>query len=92
MPNNLLIAIFIIINLAAFLVMLFDKNRSKKAGAERIPEVMLFFLSACFGSFGVFLGMLTLRHKTQKWYFILGIPLMMAENCATLWVIGNMAR
>ena len=91
MPLNfqlrLIISIFAIINLFAFLVMLIDKIKSRKPGTERISEGMLFFLAAIFGSLGVYVGMFTFHHKTKKWYFIVGIPLLLAENIATLYLI-----
>lgn len=84
---RIIISIFAIINLFAFLVMLIDKIKSKKSGAERISEGMLFFLATIFGSLGVYVGMFTFHHKTQKWYFLVGIPLLLAENIATLYLI-----
>lgn len=77
---------FAAVNLIAFFVMLIDKVRSRKTGAERISEGMLFFLATAFGSVGVYAGMFVFRHKTRKWYFIIGIPLLMAENIALLYV------
>lgn len=67
--------------------MLIDKIKSTKPGAERISEGMLFFMATVFGSFGVYAGMFAVRHKTQKWYFLIGIPLLMAENLATAYLI-----
>ena len=89
MNNNslFLVTLFLAINLLAFLIMLLDKNKSKKNGAERISEGMLFFLATIFGSAGVLAGMFAFRHKTQKWYFLIGIPLLIAQNVATLYVI-----
>lgn len=91
MPLNfqlrLIISIFAIINLFAFLVMLIDKIKSRKPGSERISEGMLFFLATIFGSLGVYAGMFVFRHKTKKWYFLVGIPLLLAENIATLYFI-----
>lgn len=89
-----IIIFFAVINAAAFFVMLLDKVQARKKNAERISEGMLFFLAAAFGSVGVFAGMLAFRHKTQKWHFLIGIPLLMLENCASLYVmhtflIGN---
>lgn len=84
---RIIISIFAIINLFAFLVMLIDKIKSKKTGAERISEGMLFFLATIFGSLGVYVGMFTFHHKTKKWYFLIGIPLLLAENIATLYFI-----
>jgi uncharacterized membrane protein YsdA (DUF1294 family) len=88
--NNIstgIIAFFLVINVAAFLLMLMDKAQSRKNGAERISEGMLFFLAVAFGSVGVYAGMFAFRHKTRKWYFILGIPLAIAQNCATLYLL-----
>jgi len=88
--NNILIGIivfFLAVNLLAFLIMLIDKNRSRKNGAERISEEVLFFMAAFFGSAGVFLGMLTFHHKNKKWCFTLGIPMLIAENCAFLYLL-----
>ncbi len=82
-----IIAPLIIINLIAFIIMLIDKIKSTKPGAERISEGMLFFMATVFGSFGVYAGMFAVRHKTQKWYFLIGIPLLMAENLATAYLI-----
>jgi uncharacterized membrane protein YsdA (DUF1294 family) len=48
---------------------------------------MLFFMATAFGSLGVYVGMFTFRHKTQKWYFIIGIPLLIMQNSAFLYVV-----
>lgn len=87
--NNIfliLVTIFVAINLLAFFVMLLDKNKAKKNGAERISEGMLFFMAVAFGSIGVYVGMLVFRHKTKKWYFIAGIPLIMLQNFSFLYL------
>lgn len=76
--------IFFCVNVAAFMVMFADKVKSRKRNSERISEGMLFFLAAAFGSMGVYAGMFAFRHKTQKWYFILGIPLLVIQNIAFL--------
>ncbi len=73
------------VNLLAFLLMYWDKAKSKKSGAERISEGMLFFMATAFGSVGVFSGMFAFRHKTQKWYFLLGIPMLIIQNAVLLW-------
>jgi len=78
---------FLAINLIAFLIMLADKIRSAKPGAERISEGMLFFLAAAFGSLGVYAGMFAFRHKTRKWYFLTGIPLLMIQNAAVIYLL-----
>lgn len=64
--------------------MLWDKMQSRKNGAERISEGLLFFMATMFGSIGVYLGMFVFRHKTRKWYFVMGIPMLILENMALL--------
>ena len=78
---------FALVNLVAFFTMWVDKRRAKKNNKERISEGMLFFLATMFGSIGVYLGMFTFRHKTHKWYFIVGIPMLIVENSAMLYVL-----
>jgi len=88
--SNRLVYILIVlgvVNLFAFLVMLDDKFRANQSGAERISEGMMFFLAAIGGSLGVYAGMFAFRHKTRKWYFLIGIPLLMIENAATAYLI-----
>ena len=82
-----LILLFLAINLLAFLIMLLDKNKSRKNGAERISEGKLFFLATIFGSVGVLAGMFAFRHKTQKWYFLIGIPMLILENVASIYLL-----
>ncbi len=84
-----LASFFLLMNGVAFLSMALDKRRSRKAGSERISEGMLFFFATLFGSVGGWFGMFVFRHKTQKWYFLLGIPLLMLENIAFLVVISR---
>ncbi len=81
---------FIAINATAFGIMLWDKSRSKRAGAERISEGLLFFMAAMFGSIGVYAGMFAFRHKTRKWYFVIGIPVLILEQAALLYLIYSM--
>lgn len=81
-----IVGFFLAVNFAAFLIMLIDKNRSRKIGSERISEGMMFFMATAFGSVGVLAGMFAFHHKTRKWYFLLGIPLLIIENSALLWL------
>lgn len=86
--EQVILAILAAINIFAFLVMMNDKGKSIRGGnTERTPEGLIFFIAAAFGSIGVYTGMLTFRHKTKKWYFQLGIPLLILQNLATLYLI-----
>ena len=82
-----LLVTFALINILSFSIMYDDKLRSRKTNTHRISEGMLFFLAAAFGSIGVYAGMFTLRHKTKKWYFLVGIPLIILQNIAFLFLI-----
>ena len=67
----------IIVNAAAFLLMLADKQKAKR-GAWRIPEKTLIGAAAIGGSIGALCGMYLFRHKTRHLKFTLGIPLLLA--------------
>ena len=83
----IIIIVFGLINLSAFLIMLVDKIKSANPEAERISEGMLFFLAAAFGSLGIYAGMFIFRHKNRKWYFLIGIPLLFLENLAFVYLL-----
>ena len=80
------LALFAAINLSAFALMSVDKSKSTRPGASRISEGMLFFMAAALGSIGVYAGMFAFRHKTRKWYFLVGMPLLMVQNCCLLYL------
>lgn len=85
--EHIILVILVAINLYAFLVMALDKRKAvQNAKRKRAPESYLFFLAAAFGSVGVYLGMQLFRHKTKKWYFQLGMPLLILQNLAMLYV------
>jgi len=75
------------INFIAFLVMLVDKIKSTSPKASRVPEIFLFFLALIFGGVGIYIGMFVFRHKTRKWSFKIGIPLLVILNLAILYLL-----
>ncbi len=86
--TQILLAIFIIINLVAFFIVANDKRKSISGGnTDRTPEGLLFFLATAGGATGVYAAMQLFRHKTRKWYFQIGIPLLILQNAATVYVI-----
>lgn len=89
--HQILIATLIAINIIAFIVVGSDKRRAVRgATTKRIPEGALFFFGSLCGSVGVYIGMLVFRHKIRKWYFQLGIPLLIVQNLAIVYVVREL--
>lgn len=78
---KLLLVYLLIINAAAFVLMLADKWKAKK-NRWRIPEATLMGVAALGGSIGALAGMYLVRHKTQHPKFTLGIPAILAVQVA----------
>ena len=72
--KNVMIYI-LIVNLIGFYMMWSDKRKAKK-GKWRIPEQTLFFVTALGGGIGTISGMYLFRHKTKKWKFTVGLPIL----------------
>ncbi|MCD7801965.1 MAG: DUF1294 domain-containing protein [Clostridiales bacterium] len=78
-----------IINVAGFAVMGADKRRARR-GSWRIPERTLFAVALAGGSLGVLLGMRLFHHKTRHWYFVVGVPLILAVQVILAVTLGRM--
>ncbi len=79
----------ILINALGLFIMLVDKQKAK-AGAWRIPESTLLTVAVIGGSIGVLTGMYVFRHKTRKWKFFIGIPLILAVQLAAIYFYTHM--
>ena len=66
----------IIINAAAFILMLADKHKARKK-KYRISEATLMWSAALGGSIGALCGMYLVRHKTKHPKFTVGIPVIL---------------
>ena len=86
-PHGILFAWLAAINILAFLLMRTDKQRAKIRRARRIPEKHLFLAALLGGSGGAMLGMLVFHHKTEKWYFALGMPLILLAQIAAWFLL-----
>ena len=78
-----LIIVFIVWNLAVFLIYGADKRRAVK-DKWRISEKTLLLLALFLGASGAFAGMRVFRHKTQHKKFTIGVPLLMVLNYACI--------
>ncbi len=83
-PGSLPPLYLIAMSAAAFALMGLDKWNSKRKGAGRVPERTFFLLAALGGSPGAICGMLFFRHKTRHWYFVVGLPAILAVQIALL--------
>lgn len=63
------------INIFTFFLYAEDKKRAR-LGQWRIPESTLLLTALLGGSVGALAAMRIYRHKTKKWKFKAGIPLM----------------
>ena len=80
----------IAINILTFIVYALDKLAAIE-GRSRIRIVTLLLLAGAGGSIGALLAMYTLRHKTQKDYFTVGIPLIILAQIFLLFYSMNAA-
>lgn len=75
-------AIYIaLINILTFFVYGLDKSAAVKQ-KQRIPNRVLLGLAAIGGSAGALAGMYTFRHKTQKKYYTITVPLLLILQIA----------
>lgn len=66
----------LLVNAAAFLLMLVDKLKARK-NLWRIPEAVLMWVAVVGGSLGILAGMYAVRHKTLHLKFTLGVPVIL---------------
>lgn len=88
---TIILSYFAFINLTTFLISWGDKRASIK-DRQRTPEATLFMLSALGGSIGMLLSMRIFRHKTKKYKFTLGIPLILLLQVATIAYLYYISR
>lgn len=74
---DIILLYIVVINLISLIVMGIDKRKARKR-AFRIPEATLFVLAIIGGSLGSVIGMHLFHHKTRHWYFLYGMPAILA--------------
>ena len=81
----------LLINAAAFFLMLADKRKAKNH-RWRIPERTLIGSAILGGSIGALAGMYLFRHKTRHLKFTLGIPAILAVQLSlAFWIISKIS-
>lgn len=83
MAQKILFGYILVMSIVAFCVCGADKFAAQRQ-KSRVPEKVLFLLSALGGSVGMYLGMFTSRHKTKHWYFVVGIPAIILVQAALI--------
>ena len=81
---TLVIGCLFFLNGLTFCLFLFDKQRAVRH-QWRIPETTLLGLSLLGGAAGGILAMHLVRHKTQKWRFAVGLPVMLVVQVGLVW-------
>lgn len=81
-----LIIYLIIINIIAIFITVHDKLAAK-GHRWRVKERTLLLISALGGSPMMYLTMLTIRHKTQKPKFMVGIPAIFILQLVLIFVV-----
>lgn len=87
----MLLIYLLLVNAAAFVLMLADKYKAKR-NLWRIPEATLMLSAVIGGSVGALLGMYTFRHKTRHPKFTVGIPLILAVQIAAVLFVLHCLR
>jgi uncharacterized membrane protein YsdA (DUF1294 family) len=80
---KILFLYILIINIAGFVVMVLDKRRAIRK-ERRIPEKVLFRITAGGGGMGTTAAMFIVRHKTKHASFLLLLPAMTIVNFSLL--------
>ncbi|MCQ5078608.1 DUF1294 domain-containing protein [Gemmiger formicilis] len=86
---NTAVIYLIFMNLIGFGLMGIDKQRARRRD-WRIPEKVLFGAALLGGSVGAWAGMYLFHHKTRHWYFVVGMPLILAVQAALVWYFRPM--
>ncbi len=84
--EKIIVLYLIVINFIGIIIMASDKSKAKHH-AFRIPERVLFFVAIIGGSIGTWAGMYMFRHKTKHWYFVIGIPAILALQIALICIL-----
>lgn len=87
--EKIVIIYLIAINIIGIIVMASDKSKAKHH-AFRIPEKVLFLVAIIGGSAGIWAGMYMFRHKTKHWYFVVGMPAILALQVAIVCIWRNL--
>jgi uncharacterized membrane protein YsdA (DUF1294 family) len=75
MEKTIILLYYVVMNTFSFGLCAADKTKAVK-GSFRIPEKVLLLTGLLGGALGLYLAMLTTRHKTKKAKFRILVPLL----------------
>lgn len=73
--SNVVAFFLAFINIIGFILVGIDKYKARYK-LWRIPERTFFALTLIGGFPGVYTALFIFRHKTRRWYFVFGMPLI----------------
>ena len=85
--HNWIIIYLILINILSFITFGIDKYKAKK-NYYRISLFTLFTISFLGGSLGGIIAMYIFHHKTNKNYFVIGLPMILIMQIVVFYYIG----
>ena len=86
MLEKILLVYLLLVNAAGFLLMLVDKYKAQR-NLWRIPEATLMGVAAVGGSIGAIAGMNLFRHKTKHAKFYIGLPVILALQVVSVYLL-----
>ncbi len=91
MRESIIPYIILAVNVFVFLLYVVDKLLAK-AGWWRVPERVLLITAAGGGALGAIVAMVTARHKTNKLWFRIGVPLLLILQISILLYLLNLQK
>ena len=89
LSGNMWLVIYLaVINAVTFAIFGIDKYNAIKQ-RDRISIVTLILFSFLGGAVGGLIAMYLFRHKTQKSYFVVGVPLIILMQAAVVFLLMN---
>ena len=86
--HKYLLIYLLIINILTFIIFAVDKYKAVK-NRRRVRITVLLFLAFIGGTIGALCGIYFLRHKTNKNYFTLGVPMILLMHLIIiLWIMN----
>ena len=81
-----IVILVVAVNVLSFILMILDKNDSKKGSKYRVPEKSFNLLFGMGGYPGIYLGMTLFNHKISKWNFYIRAKFLYAIFTIVIWV------